>query len=127
MSDRPRSDHPSTEPCPPPHPEPITSHGGSAPPPPEPPALRLTDEGRDGLLLRMAPALEWLVKSSVRIEQRIERIEGRLDRIDANLELWTREDRRHGSELARLREDLDELACMRRRHNGQVPEGCPAE
>ena len=120
MSDRPRSDHPSTEPCPPPLPEPITSHGGSAPPPPAPPALRLTDEGRDGLLLRMAPALEWLV-------QAVGRIEGRIDRIDANLELWTREDRRHGSEIARLREDLDELAGMKRRHNGSVPEGCPAE
>lgn len=120
MSDRPRSDHPSTYPCPPPHPEPITSHGGAAPPPREPPRMRLDDEGRDGLLLRMAPALEYLVGAVGRLEEKV-------DRIDANLELWNRQDRRLGNEVAELRKDLDELAGMKRRHNGSVPEGCPAE
>jgi len=108
--------HPSTEPCPPPLPEPITSHGGSAPPPPAPPALRLTDEGRDGLLLRMAPALEYLV-------QAVGRIEERLGRIEADVSLVAHQDRRIGSEVAQLREELDGLAC-RRRSNGSSREAC---
>lgn len=110
--------HPSTEPCPPPSEEPLTDHGGHAPEPPAPPQVqRLTDEGRDGLLLRMAPALEYLV-------QAVGRIEERLGRIEADVSLVAHQDRRIGSEVAQLREELDGLAC-RRRSNGSSREACP--
>jgi hypothetical protein len=125
--------HRDTEPCPA---DPDTDPGGHATIPASDPPLALDDAARDGLLCRLAAGIEALDRDVARRDREImitlralceqgDRIEGAIRLLAADIGLALHEERRHGSELASVRADLDGLAC-RRGGNGHVPDDCAA-
>ena len=112
-----------------------TDPGGHAEVPGSSPPPALSDAALSDLLMRLASGLEVLRRDWTRTSREVaitltalaeqgDRIEGMLRGLSATLEMAIHEERRHGSELARLRADVSGLAC--RGGDGRVPDDCEA-
>lgn len=115
--------------------DPDTDPGGHQDEPSGERVVELDDRARDGLLVRLTTTVEvWrreLVVEAGRAEARSDALAAELGEIKtllrglaADLSLVAHQDRRLGSEVAALREDVDAIPC--RRPNGGVPDGCEA-